>query len=117
MAEITLNDIIGEFDAGIFEAKTSAALKMVAIGVIESGKKGSVTIVLDLDQIGDSHSVQVKHTLKFSKPTKNGKSTEENTTSTPMYVNKDGALTISPEIQADLFNADKNNNVTKIGNR
>lgn len=110
-----IDDIFGEFDAGIFNSKIEASLKLVALGVIHNGKKGNVTISLDLEQIGDSHSVKVKHTLKYNSPTKNGKTSEENTTSTPMYVDKDGVLTISPQLQQDLFAADKANNVTKLG--
>ena len=110
MPKPTLAEIIGEFDAGIFESKVCSALKMAAQGVIDAGKKGSVTIVIDLDRIGDSSSVQVKHTLKYLKPTKNGKYTEESTTSTPMYVGKEGYLTISPETQEDVFK----NNISKI---
>lgn len=117
MSKPTLPEILGEFDAGAFETKTMKALIMAAQGVIDTGKKGSVTIVIDLDRIGDSSSVQVKHTLKYVKPTKNGKSSEENSTSTPMYVDREGYLTISPETQNDLFKADTNNNVTKINKR
>lgn len=115
MSNPTIEETLGEFDAGVFVSKVAFALKTVALSVVENSKKGQVTIVLDLDQIGDSQSVQVKHTLKFNKPTKNGKATEENTTSTPMYVDKDGYLTISPQTQSDLFAADKSNNVTRLG--
>lgn len=115
MAKPTLNDTLDELDAGIFLAKAEEALKQVAMGVIATGKKGQVTITLDLDQINDSSSVMVKHTLKYNRPTKNGKTTEENTTSTPMYSDPLGYLTISPQTQDDLFAADKGNNVTKIG--
>ena len=117
MPQPTLEETLGELDAGIFTAKVTSALKLVALGVIENRKKGQVTIVLDLEQIGDSASVQVKSTLKYNKPTKNGKTTEDNTTSTPMYVDGDGYLTISPQTQQDLFAADKNNNVTNIGRK
>ncbi len=117
MSQPTLEETLGELDAGIFTAKVTSALKLVSLGVIENCKKGQVTIVLDLEQIGDSSSVQVKSTLKYNKPTKNGKATEENTTSTPMYVDGNGYLTISPQTQNDLFAADKNNNVTKIGQK
>jgi len=95
MSQPTLEETLGELDAGIFTAKVTSALKLVSLGVIENRKKGQVTIVLDLEQIGDSSSVQVK--------------------STPMYVDGNGYLTISPQTQNDLFAADKNNNVTKIG--
>ena len=114
MSKPTLPEIIGEFDAGIFEDKAIKSLKMAALGVIDTGKKGQVSIIIDLDLIGDSSSVQVKHTLKYTKPTKNGKSSEENTTTTPMYVDREGYLTISPETQEDLFKAEAKNNITKI---
>lgn len=105
----TLNDIIGEFDAGIFEAKSLEALKMVALGVIANGKKGNVTIKLDLEQIGETGYVEIKHKLSYSKPTRNGKVSEENETSTPMYVDSMGNLSVYPADQEDMFRADKLN--------
>lgn len=115
MSNPTLDETLGEFDAGIFVSKATEALKLAALGTIQSSKKGSVTIVLELERIGSSDSVQVKHTLKYTKPTINGKATEENTTSTPMYVDKNGFLTINPQTQDDLFKSDKTNNITSIG--
>lgn len=115
-----LIDTLQLLDAGIFADKANEALKMAALGVIQTGKKGSVTIILELDQIGDSTSVQVKHTLKYCKPTKNGKASEENATSTPMYINMDGSMTINSKTQTDLFSAEKpnkSNTVTPIGER
>lgn len=103
-----LIDMLGEFDAGLFVDKTLAFLKDAAIGVIATGKKGNITIALDLEQIGSTHSVQVKHTLKYTRPTLNGKLTEENTTSTPMYVDNQGYLSVSPWTQEDLFNLPEN---------
>jgi hypothetical protein len=113
----TLYETLEELDAGIFANKVNEAMKMAAQGTVQHGKKGSITVHLEFDQIGDSSSVQIKHTLKYTKPTKNGKQSEENTTTTPMYVDNLGYLTISPQTQDDLFAADKTNNVTKIGSR
>jgi len=116
----TLYDTLGEFNAGIFTQQAEEALKQVALGVVncDKKKKGTLTITLELDRIGESDSVTVAHTLKFSKPTRNGKASEEATTSTPMYVNNFGYLTISPQTQDDLFAADSNNNnVTRFGER
>lgn len=106
--QYTLDNMLQELDAGIFVNKVTEALKMAALGTIQNGKKGCVTLVFEFSQIGDGCSVQVNHKLKYIKPTKNGKMIEENATITPMYVNKDGYLTISPELQADLFADDKN---------
>lgn len=108
----TINETFGKFDAGIFMDKVQESLKLVALGVVNIGKKGQLQITLDLEQIGASSSVQVKHTLKYVKPTANGKSSEENTTSTPMYVNNLGYLSISPQTQNDLF--DESEKVVKM---
>lgn len=112
--EDKLTEILGEFDAGIFNCKAMETLKMVALGTVETGKKGKVIITLDFDRIGDSNSVQIHHSLTYTKPTKNGKISELNTTSTPMYVDTMGYLTISPKAQADLFQSEKPNNTFKI---
>ena len=117
MSNPTLEDALGEFYAGIFAKKVSEALKVACLGTIQTGKKGSLAIMLEFKQIGDSDSVKVKHTLKYLKPTKNGKVAEENTTTTAMYIDKDGYLSISPELQVDLLNADQSNKVSPIGVR
>lgn len=109
----TITDTLGEFDAGLFMQQFETALKEVAIGVIaNTKKKGSVTMTLELERIGESDSVTVNHTLKFNKPTRRGKAGEEMTTSTPMYVNNLGYLTISPQTQDDIFA--KSENVTQF---
>jgi hypothetical protein len=104
----TLDDTVQELDAGLFVQKSLEALRLSALSAIQHRKKSTVTMVLELEPIGDSASVTVKHTLKYSKPTRNGKASEENTTTTPMYVGKEGFLTVSPELQDDLFKAGKN---------
>jgi len=112
MSNPTLNETLNELDAGIFMQQVESALKEVALGVIRSDKKkGSVTLILELDRIGESDSVTVNHTLKFNKPTRRGKATKEMTTSTPMYVNNLGYLTISPQTQDDLFKQEHDDNV------
>jgi len=111
----TIEETLGEFDAGLFLKQLDTALKEVALGVIANDKKkGSVTINLELSRIGESSSVTVAHTLKFSKPTRRGKSGEEMTTSTPMYVNNFGYLTIHPQTQEDMFTQENSENVTLI---
>lgn len=108
-----IQETLEELDAGIFLQQAEAALKEVALGVINSDKKkGSVTITLELEKIGDSSSVSVNHTLKFNKPTRRGKASEEMTTSTPMYVNNLGYLTINQQTQNDLFAVE--GNITKL---
>lgn len=109
-----LDDVIGEFDAGIFSAKLLAAIQIVALGSTEYGKKGKVVVEISFDAKLNSTGVNLTHTLKYTKPTQNGETTEKNTTATYMYVGKKGVLTIAPETQDDLFKAGKDNSVTKI---
>lgn len=47
--------------------------------------------------------VMIKHKLAYVRPTPRGKSSEEDSTETPMYVNRGGKLTILQEDQGQLF--------------
>lgn len=99
-------EFLGELDAGIFENKISAALNAAALGVLNNGGKGKVTIEFDLSRMSNSMKekrVMIAHKLKFTTPTPRGKSSEEDTTETPMYVGKGGKLAIMQEDQGQLF--------------
>lgn len=99
-------EFIGELDAGIFENKFSAALNTAALGVLNHGGKGKVTLEFDLSRMSNSTEekrVMISHKLKFTTPTPRGKSSEEDTTETPMYVGKGGKLAIMQEDQGQLF--------------
>lgn len=98
-----LSDVVGHFDAGVFEDKAIDALKRVVIGILATGKKGQISLIIDMEQIGDSSNIAIKHTLKTVQPTRNGKAVEENTTSTPMYADNLGNLTLYPLSQGDMF--------------
>ncbi len=93
-----------EMDAGILAERLSKALADVAMGVIEHNKKGKVCLTLDLDRIGETSQVTVSHKINYQKPTLRGKLAEEATTSTPMYVNRNGHLSVAPDMQNDIFN-------------
>lgn len=95
-------ELVGEFDAGVFEEKITRALREAAQGVIATRKKGKVAITFDLKVIGDSNQVDVTHRLTYMKPTSKGRVTEDNTTSTPMHVGRNGALSIFPDTQQSL---------------
>ncbi|WP_454834478.1 hypothetical protein [Rahnella aceris] len=104
MAESRMTNVpefLSELDAGIFENKIAAAL-----GVLNNGGKGKVSIEIDVSRISNSMEekrVMLAHKLKFSAPTPRGKTSEEDTTETPMYVGKGGKLTIMQEDQGQLF--------------
>jgi len=106
MAKTNIHEFLGELDAGIFENKLAIALSEVALGVLNHDKKGTVKIEFSLDKMdSDSPSVSIQHKLSYVKPTKRGKSAEEDTTATPMYVHKGGALCATPE-KIEQNNAD-----------
>ena len=94
---------IEELDAGVFEEKVSRALAEVSASVIDHNKTGSVTLKFDLQRIGSSYQVAVKHKISSVKPTSKGKVSEENSTETPMHVGAKGYLSIFPEDQSQLF--------------
>lgn len=95
--------LFNDLDAGVFVERLSAALRDTALGVVTTGKKGKVTITLDLERSGESSQVLCKHQIKFARPTSKGKASEEATTSTPLHVGVGGALSLFPESQTQLF--------------
>lgn len=99
----SFSDVVLELDAGTFEEKISRALSDCAKGVVDTGKAGKIVITMDLKRIAASHQVTVKHSVKFVRPTMNGKVTEENATETPLYVGVNGKLTVTPDTQEKLF--------------
>ena len=96
-------ELIGDLDAGVFGQKIEHALHSVSEGVVSTGRAGKVTLTFDIKQIANSRQVAVKHKLAFVRPTTNGKTSEENTTETPLHVGVRGKLTLFPESQPDMF--------------
>lgn len=98
-----ITTLFHDLDAGIFAQRLDAAMRDTALGVVTTGKKGKVTIVLDLERIGDSSQVTCTHAIKYAKPTAKGKATEEAITKTPLHVGTGGVLSLFPESQTDMF--------------
>ncbi|MDA8258028.1 MAG: hypothetical protein M0Z99_20790 [Betaproteobacteria bacterium] len=100
-------ETLPDLDAGLFVRKLSRAMADTAMAVVSQdgrAKKGRVTITLDIERLNaDGTQVNVTHTLAYSRPTKRGKATEEDTTATLMYVGGNGAMTLLPFKQNDLF--------------
>lgn len=99
-------ELIADLDAGVFGQKMEHALHSVAEGVVATGRSGKVTLTFDIKQIANSRQVAVKHKLAFVRPTNNGKTSEENTTETPLHVGVRGKLTLFPESQPDMFRSE-----------
>lgn len=96
--------LLADLNGGVFLEQIEAALREAALGVAHTGKKGSVTIKLNLTRIGESNQVECKHTLSFDRPTAKGRRTEESTTSTPLYVSGKGECSLFPiQHQEPLF--------------
>jgi hypothetical protein len=99
-------DFLGELDGGIFETKFAGALNEVALGVLNNGQVGEITLKFKVQRLGKSleeKRVMITHKLIYVRPTPRGKFSEENTTETPMYVNRGGRLTILQEDQGQLL--------------
>jgi hypothetical protein len=104
-----VNEFFTDLDAGVFEQKLSKVLSDVAAAVVEHGRKGELTIKLDMSQIGNSNQVMIKSKMSFARPTTRGTAKEDETTQTPMFIGKKG-LSMLPENQGQMF--DKRGQVT-----
>ncbi len=101
-----------ELNAGTTKERLEIALKEVAIGVANSGTKGSVTLTLSVSpQKNAEGQVNIDATVVFKKPNAKGFTSEQRTDSTPMFVSKHG-LSAMPE-QPSL-NFDKSENITQL---
>lgn len=103
-----VSQFIAELGGGVFEEKLSAALSEVAVAACDRGKPGRIQITMDVKPIGNGQQVSVTHKLSYAKPTMRGKTSEEDTTETPMYVGTKGKLSQFPENQTDMFAPSKN---------
>jgi hypothetical protein len=106
MAQGSATDVhsfLDDLDGGVLAQKIGAILSEVALGVVTHHKNGKVNLQFDLKQIGQSNQVAISHSLNFSRPTRRGKISEEETLETPMHVNTGGKLTLFPENQGQLF--------------
>lgn len=99
MPKTNVNDFIDELGAGVFSEKLAHALSDCALGTLNCGdmkKRGKVTIEFTLARIGENSQLMVSHKLGYVKPTRRGKSSEEETDETPMHVGKGGVMSITP---------------------
>lgn len=94
--------LIGELDGGVFEEKLSNALSIVAASCLDHESKGRIVLTLDVKPISPSQ-VFIGHKLAFTRPTKRGSSSEEDTTGTPVHVGPQGALSFFPPDQGTFL--------------
>ncbi|MGB4061556.1 MAG: hypothetical protein WBK26_15225 [Burkholderiaceae bacterium] len=98
-AATDVGQFLAELDGGHFERMLSIAMSESAAAAVDHQKKAVVTLQLTFEPIKGTHQVQVEHKLSFSRPTLEGKRSEEATRNTPMHVGKYGALGIQPANQ------------------
>lgn len=98
MPQTNVNDFMSELGAGVLSEKLAHILSDVALGTSlhGQGKKGKVTLEFTFSQTdSESDQVKISHKIGHATPTKRGKKTEEDTTSTVFFVGKGGVLTIN----------------------
>lgn len=108
MSQSTSTDVtefIDELNAGVFKEKLAAVLSNASLGVCIHGgaqcQKAKVTVEFSITQVGENPQVIVAHTLSSIIPTKRGKKMEVDTTSSPFFVGKGGAMTALPPKEED----------------
>jgi hypothetical protein len=97
MSQTNVDNFISELGAGVLSEKLSHILSSVALGTVLHGQKksGKVTLEFTFSQTdAESEQVKISHKIGHATPTKRGKKTEEDTTSTVFFVGKGGELTI-----------------------
>ena len=101
------NEFLNSLNAGVFAQQLGRALSDVGAGVVDHGKKGKVTITLELSQIGESNQVKVNHKLDYTVPTKRGTKREDTTLDTPMYVTENGIELFQTNPTDQMFSRDQ----------
>jgi hypothetical protein len=101
------NEFLNSLNAGVFAQQLGRALSDVGAGVVDHGKKGKVTITLELSQIGESNQVKVNHKLDYAIPTKRGTKREDTTLDTPMYVTENGIELFQTNPTDQMFSRDQ----------
>lgn len=100
-------ETLQDLDAGAFSQKLSRAIQEAAEGTVYQGdnnKQGKVIVEFTMKRIEGSQQLAVQHKLIYEKPTRRGKSREEDITSTALYVGQRGKLTIMPAADTgDMF--------------
>lgn len=102
-AATDVGEFITDLDGGMFDRKLSIALSQVASAVVDHGKAGEVTIKFSFKRIAGTHQVHVDHAMKYTKPTLDGKASEEESRTTSLYVGRYGKLTLAPESQMSFI--------------
>jgi hypothetical protein len=92
-------DALGEMDAGIFLDKVGRGLSDAGKAAIAHGKQAKVVLELTFKQLSNTQQCDVSHKIKTEIPHATGKTIDEDTKSTPMYIHTDGNISVFSEEQ------------------
>lgn len=96
-------EFVTDLDGGQFERMLATALSQVAAGTVDNDGKGEVAIKFAFTKVPGASQVICAHQIKFTRPTADGKASEEVTRKTSMHVGKFGRMSIVPESQRQMF--------------
>ena len=99
-------EFITDLDGGQFDRMLSIALSQVAAGTCDNDGKGEVNVKFSFTKVPGASQVICAHSLKFTRPTADGKASEEVSRKTALHVGKFGRLTLAPENQMAMFGRD-----------
>lgn len=117
--ETPIQEFMSEVDTGAFSNKVSAYLTEVAANVARHDKAGKLVLTFEIkpakhsNQNGSGVKANVTSKVSYVRPTLNGKLAEENTTETPMVINKDGTVSLLAKSHDDMFADDKLTSIAK----
>lgn len=94
-AATNVTEFVTDLDGGQFEQMLSFALSQVASAAVDHHKKGVVEVKLEFQAIKGTSQVMVTHKVAFKRPTLTGRSSEEASGATALYVGKFGALSLA----------------------
>lgn len=94
-AATDVGEFVTDLDGGMFERKLSIALSQVAAACVDHEKKGEVSLKFSFERIPGTTQVRCEHTMKFVRPTLDGKAGEEEARSTVLHVGKFGRLQLA----------------------
>lgn len=101
-----IHQLFDELDAGALGKRVMEAIRQTSLGIVavnDKKKRGKVVLTFDIGQIGESNQVHIDHTLEFKKPTHRGSASEVHTTSSAMYVDLQGNLTVLNNATRPMF--------------
>jgi hypothetical protein len=88
-------EFVTDLDGGQFELILSQALSQAAAATVDHERVSEVAIKFKIEKIAGTQQVRMGHSIKFSKPTSMGKTSEETDGATVLYVGKYGKLSLA----------------------